>query len=213
MGIFVLFSLLALISSSCGNTTWTASAASVHSIIVTFGDSLTDGLGVDRRRSYPARLQAMLDAAGYRYEVVNAGVSGETSAQALGRIDSICAIDPAIVIVEFGINDQIHGVPFEVTCRNLAKIVSRLQLSHARVVLAGMRIVSICGARPDGRPHDLYAEVAQDFDAPLIPDFLEGVAGNPRLNQKDGMHPTAEGYGLIVENVWRVLAPMLGGTK
>jgi acyl-CoA thioesterase-1 len=179
---------------------------------VAFGDSLTDGLGVDRRRNYPARLQTRLAAAGYDYEVVNAGVSGETSAQGLERVDSICAINPAIVIVEFGINDQIHGVPSEITCRNLAQIVSRLQLSHALVVVAGMKISSRCGSTQNSNPNDIYAEVAQDFNVPLIPDFLKGVAENPQLNQKDGMHPTAQGYGMVVENVWDVLQPILGAS-
>lgn len=178
-------------------------------VIVAFGDSLTAGAGVDPDGNYPAKLQAKIDAGGYEYRVVNAGVSGETSAQGLNRIASVIALRPAIVIVEFGGNDGLRGMPAEATRRNLSEIVNRLRSAGSKVVIAGMQIPPNYGPLYTSSFRNIFPDVARKHDADLIPFFLDGVGGRPELNQDDGIHPTAEGYEIIVENVWKVLEALL----
>jgi acyl-CoA thioesterase I len=178
-------------------------------VIVAYGDSLTAGQGVRPDMNYPAKLQAKLDAAGYRYRVVNAGVSGDTSSQGLNRVQSVVALRPAIVIVEFGANDGLRGMPAETTAQNLAAIVSRLQSAGAKVVLAGMQIPPNYGPQYTSAFRRVFPDVAKKYKAALIPFFLDGVGGRQELNQDDGIHPTAEGYDVVVENVWKVLRPLL----
>jgi acyl-CoA thioesterase I len=180
-----------------------------HPIIVAFGDSLTAGAGVQQNRNYPSKLQAKIDAAGYRYRVVNAGVSGETSSQGLNRIQSIVALRPAIVIVEFGANDGLRGVPAETTSHSLEAIVRRLQGTGAKVVLAGMQVPPNYGPLYANSFRDIFPSLAKKSSAVLMPFFLEGVGGHPEFNQDDGIHPTAEGYDVVVENLWKVLRPLL----
>jgi acyl-CoA thioesterase-1 len=178
-------------------------------VIVAFGDSLTAGQGVDQSANYPAKLQAKIDAAGCSYKVVNAGISGETSSQGLDRVQSIAALHPAVVIVEFGANDGLRGIPVETTRRNCSAIVSRLQSVGAKVLVAGMEIPPNYGAQYTNSFRNIFPALAKEYHAPLIPFFLEGVGGRPELNQEDGIHPTAEGYDIVVENVWKVLRPLL----
>ena len=178
-------------------------------VIVAFGDSLTAGAGVEASRNYPAQLQAKIDAAGYRYRVVNAGVSGETSAQGFQRIQSVLDLRPAIAIIEFGANDGLRGVPVGTTRRNLAAMVGRFQSVGAKVALAGMEIPPNYGPQYTSSFRAIFRQVAKENDIALIPFFLEGVGGQSRLNQDDGIHPTAEGYAIVVENVWKVLRPMM----
>jgi len=178
-------------------------------VIVAFGDSLTAGLRVDPDLNYPSQLQRKIDAGGYRYKVVNAGVSGETSSQGLNRIRTIIDLRPSIVIVELGANDGLRGLPAETTRRNLAAIVQGLQSAGAKVVLAGMRVPPNYGPQYTSTFRNTFKDVAKQYDVPLIPFFLEGVGGNAELNQDDGIHPTAEGYKIVVENVWAVLQPLL----
>ncbi len=177
--------------------------------IVAFGDSLTAGHGVDPGMNYPAKLQDNINAAGYRYRVVNAGVSGETSSQGLNRVQAVNALRPAFVIVEFGANDGLRGIPAETTRRNLEAIISGLQSAGARVILAGMEIPPNYGPQYTRSFRSIFPEVAREYRIPLIPFFLEGVGGRADLNQEDGIHPTAEGYAIVVENVWKVLQPLL----
>jgi acyl-CoA thioesterase-1 len=178
-------------------------------VIAAFGDSLTAGLRVEPDLNYPSQLQRKIDAGGYRYKVVNAGVSGETSSQGLNRIRTIINLRPAIVIVELGANDGLRGLPVETTRRNIAAIVQGLQSAGARVVLAGMRVPPNYGPHYASTFHSIFKDVAKQYDVPLIPFFLEGVGGNAALNQDDGIHPTAEGYKIVVQNVWAVLQPLL----
>lgn len=178
-------------------------------ILVAFGNSLTEGSGVDPAQNYPAKLQARLDAAGYSYRVVNAGEAGETSAQGLNRIDSILALQPAIVIVEFGANDGLRGIPAETTRENLEEIVVRLQSAGAKVVLAGMEMPPNYGPQYTSAFRNIFRSVSEEQGVTLIPFFLEGVGGHPELNQADGIHPTAEGYDIVVDNVWKILKPLL----
>ncbi len=178
-------------------------------VIVAFGDSLTAGAGVAQDRNYPSQLQKKIDTEKYNYRVINAGVSGETSGQGLNRLRSIVKLRPSIVIVELGANDGLRGMPVEATRRNLAAIVQGLQSAGAKVILAGMRVPPNYGLHYAGEFYDVFGEVAEQFDIPLIPFFLEGVGGDASLNQDDGIHPTAAGYEIVVENVWAKLQPLL----
>lgn len=178
-------------------------------VIVAFGDSLTAGFGVPRDDAYPARLEARLRAAGYPHRVVNAGVSGETTAGGLRRVDWALRLEPAIVILGLGANDGLRGQPVAHIEPNLEQLVRRFQAAGARVLLAGMRLPPNYGAYAE-EFHQMYVRVARKTGAALMPFLLEGVGGNPRLNQLDGIHPTAEGHRLIVERLWPHLEPLLG---
>jgi acyl-CoA thioesterase-1 len=176
---------------------------------VAFGDSLTEGAGVDPTQNYPSKLQAKIDAAGYRYRVLNAGVNGDTSSQGLSRVQAFRALQPRFAIVELGANDGLRGFPVETTRRNLAAIVGGFQSMGAKVLVAGMEMPPNYGPQYTSSFRNVFSSVAKEFHAALIPFFLEGVGGHPDLNQDDGIHPTAAGYDIVVENVWKVLRPML----
>ena len=178
-------------------------------VIVAFGDSLTAGLGVSAEQSYPALLTARLLAEGYPYRVVNAGVSGDTTAGGLRRVDWALRLRPEIVILELGINDALRGQDLASVRANLDQLVERFQSAGARVLIAGMRLPPNYGARYGADFQRLYEDVARKRGAPLMPFFLDGVGGNPRLNQMDGIHPTAEGYRIIVDRLWPYLRPLL----
>jgi len=178
-------------------------------LIVAFGNSLTAGQGVDPTQNYPAKLQAKIDASGYRYRVLNAGVSGETSSQGLSRVQAFSSLHPVIAIVELGANDGLRGLPVETTRRNLASIVGRFQSAGARVVLAGMEMPPNYGPQYTSSFRNIFPGIAKEYRTALIPFFLAGIGGHPDLNQDDGIHPTAEGYEIVVENVWKVLRPLL----
>ena len=177
--------------------------------IVAFGDSLTAGLGVSPDQTYPARLEKRLQAAGYRYRVINAGVSGETTAGGVRRVEWILKNQPTYVILELGANDALRGQPLEQSARNLTAIIARLQEAGVGIILAGMKIPLNYGEAYTQEFESMYGELADQFQIPLIPFFLEGVAAQRELNQGDGIHPTGEGYAFVTENVWRVLEPML----
>jgi len=177
--------------------------------IVAFGDSLTAGLGVAVDESYPAELQRRLDALGLRYRVVNAGVSGETTAGGLRRVPWILRSKPEIVILELGANDGLRGLRVEETKANLEQIIQQLQQSGAQVVLAGMKLPPNYGKDYRTAFERLYSDLAARYHLPLIPFFLEGVAASNTLNQSDGIHPTARGYRVIVEAILGKLKPIL----
>ena len=177
--------------------------------IVAFGDSLTAGLGVPAEESYPARLQARLSAEGYHYRVVNAGVSGDTTAGGLRRVDWALRLRPDVVIVELGTNDALRGQDLSAVRTNLDQLVARFQSAGARVLIAGMRLPLNYGDRYGTEFQRLFETVAKQRGAALMPFFLDGVGGDPRLNQLDGIHPTAEGYRLIVDRLWPFLRPLL----
>ena len=178
-------------------------------IIVAFGDSLTAGLGVTPDESYPAQLQARLRAEGYAYRVVNAGASGDTTAGGLRRVDWALKNKPDIVIVALGANDALRGQDLASVRSNLDAIVARFQKGGARVLLAGMEVPPNYGARYAADFRRVYVEVARKRGAAFMPFLLDGVAGSPTLNQADGIHPTAEGYRIVVEHLWPYLSPLL----
>lgn len=177
--------------------------------IVAFGDSLTAGFGLSVEDSYPAQLQRKLDQAGYRYEVINAGVSGDTTAGGVRRIDWVLKSRPRIVIVELGANDGLRGLDLQETGANLEQMLLRFQKAGVTVVLAGMKLPPNYGADYAGRFSALYGNLANKYRATYLPFFLEGVAAQPSLNQADGIHPTAEGYRLVVNHLLQALEPLL----
>jgi acyl-CoA thioesterase-1 len=177
--------------------------------IVAFGDSLTAGMGLPQSASYPALLQKKLDADGFSYEVVNAGVSGDTSAGGVRRIDWALEGDVKIVILELGANDILRGQPVHEMKKNLAAIVGRARARGAAVLLAGMEAPTNSGIEYRKAVHDAFVTLAREYELPLIPFFLDGVAGMDALNQRDGIHPNEEGTMMIADTVYRALRPLL----
>jgi acyl-CoA thioesterase I len=178
-------------------------------IIAAFGDSLTEGFGVDSSRSYPEVLQRELDRLGYRYRVVNLGLSGDTTTGGLARIDAVLALKPAFVILEFGANDGLRGLPVAQTKANLEKMIAALQKAGAKVILAGMTLPPNYGPEYIRRFEGVFRDLAAKYRTGLIPFLLEGVAGNGRLMQRDGLHPNAAGYPRVAANVFKALEPEL----
>jgi acyl-CoA thioesterase I len=181
--------------------------------IVAFGNSLTAGLGVAQNHSYPAHLQRMLDTAGYSYRVVNAGVSGETTAGGVRRVSWVLNKKPVIVILELGGNDGLRGLSLHETKANLERIIQQLQQASVTVVLAGMKLPPNYGQDYTAGFEALYQALAKQYRLTLSPFFLDGVAASSSLNQADGIHPTGEGYRLIVEKVFPTLEPLLKRTR
>ena len=169
--------------------------------ILAFGDSLTAGFGVDEAENYPSQLEAKLLADGYQVEVINGGVSGETSSGGLTRLDWMLTSEPDIVIVETGGNDGLRGVELDETRDNIDQIVGGFS-AEAIVIVAGMQIVQNLGEEYTTEFAAIYPAVAERHDAILIPFFLEGVAADPDLNQADFIHPTAEGYTVVVDHIY-----------
>jgi acyl-CoA thioesterase-1 len=184
-------------------------AAAADPLVVTLGDSLTAGLGVGVDEAYPALLEARLRREGFHYPVVKAGVSGDTSAGGVRRIDWVLRLSPAVVIVALGANDGLRGQPPEALRDNLIRIVERARAGGARVLLAGMRVPPNYGDEYARAFTAVYPAVAEATGVPLAPFLLEGVAGNPRLNQPDGIHPNAEGQRRVADRLWPYLKPLL----
>jgi acyl-CoA thioesterase I len=184
-------------------------AAAEESVIVALGDSLTAGLGVARDEAYPALLEARLRQAGFAYRVVNAGVSGDTSAGGLRRLDWVLRSRPEVVIVALGANDGLRGQPVGTLRDNLTAIVSRLRAAGARVLLVGMRLPPNYGEAYASEFAGAFRSVAQATSVTFLPFLLAGVAGDPALNQADGIHPNAAGHRIVADHVWPALRPLL----
>jgi acyl-CoA thioesterase-1 len=184
--------------------------------IVALGDSLTAGYGLSRQQAYPALIAEKMRAAGYEFEVVNAGSSGDTSAGGLRRLPAILRAHKKIdiFILELGINDAFRGVSIEQIRANLQAIIAQVRARHptAAIVIAGMQLPDFSSDDYVGAFGGIFAELAEKNHATLIPYLLEGVGGNPELNQWDRVHPNAAGQRVLAENVWRVLEPMLRKT-
>jgi acyl-CoA thioesterase-1 len=171
--------------------------------IVAVGDSLTAGLGVAEDQAYPAQLARRLQAGGYNYQVINAGVSGETSSGALSRIEwVISSLRPDIVILETGANDGLRGLDPDLLKTNLDRLVSTLTARNIQVIMAGMLMLPNLGPDYTRAFSDIYPQIAQKHGVIFIPFFLDGVAGEAHLNQPDKLHPTVDGYTRIVETVY-----------
>ena len=169
--------------------------------IVAAGDSLTAGMGVSENNAYPAQLERKLREAGYNWQVINAGISGETSSGMLGRINWVLKLKPDIVILETGANDGMRGIDPAVARNNIDETVRILKQNNVVVVLAGMKMFANLGRTYTNAFETLYPAVAKKHDIILIPFFLEAVAGDPALNQADGIHPNPKGYRIITGRI------------
>jgi acyl-CoA thioesterase-1 len=210
----------ASVFASCGNSSTESSAPPASPAaskspskslpkIIAFGDSLTAGYGLDPADSYPSVLQKRLDADGFKYEVVNAGVSGDTSAGGVRRIDWAMEGDVRVVVLELGANDILRFQPIAEMKKNLSQIILRAKAKGARVLLAGMEAPTNAGPEYRREAREAFIELAREHKVELIPFFLEGVGGVERLNQPDGIHPNAEGTKIVTENVYKHLRLML----
>jgi len=169
-------------------------------IILAFGDSLTAGYGVAAGFRYPEQLQKKLDANGYKYRVVNMGLSGDTTSGGRSRMNRALALNPSIVILEFGGNDSPNGLTLAQTEDNLDRMITAFKSGGATVILAG---------RMSPRTDDVLGKLAKKYQIPLISSFLDGVAGKPDLTIGDGVHPNADGYAIVVKNVMQAIEPVL----
>jgi acyl-CoA thioesterase-1 len=184
-------------------------AAGDERVIVALGDSLTAGLGVAADEAYPALLEQRLRREGFAYRVVNAGVSGDTTAGGRRRVPWALRARPDIVIVALGANDGLRGLPIAAMRENLVAIVTEVRAAGARVLLAGMRMPPNYGEAYTRDFAEAFAAVARQTHVAFLPFLLDGVAGDPALNQSDGIHPNAAGQRVVAQTVWRALRPLL----
>ena len=181
--------------------------------VVFLGTSLTAGLGLDPANAYPALIQAKIDSAGLPYTAVNAGVSGETSAGALRRIDWLVQQPVAVLVIETGANDALRGLNVDTMSANIQSIIDQARKLNPppAIVLVGMRAPPNLGPDYARRFRAAFPALAEKNEIPLVPFLLDGVAGRPSLNQGDMIHPTAQGQRIMAETVWRVVGPVLRG--
>jgi acyl-CoA thioesterase-1 len=178
-------------------------------VVVAFGDSLSAGFGAEPGKSFPDFVQRLIDSAGYRYRIFNAGVSGDTTSDGVERMPEVLALSPTIVILEFGGNDGLRGLPVTTTKANLAQMIEGLQKSGAKVLLAGMTLPRNYGPDYIASFDKVYVELAAQYKIARIPFLLDGVGGVPKLMQQDSIHPTAQGNAIVAKTVFRYLEPML----
>lgn len=177
--------------------------------IVFLGDSLTAGYGLAKDESVPALIQKRLKDAGYPYEVVNAGVSGDTSAGGLNRLEWSLAGDVKVLVIELGANDGLRGLPVAGMKQNLTEIITRAQARNIKVILTGMEAPPNFGPAYTSEFRGVYRQLAKEHDVVFVPFYLDGVAGIPNLNIADGIHPNAEGSRIVEKTVWAALEPLL----
>lgn len=178
--------------------------------IVALGDSLTAGRGLLETQSYPALLQQKLNEDGYNWEVVNAGISGDTSAAGLQRLDwALQEPDVRILILELGANDGLRGLPVSELRKNLAAIIERVQQKRIAVLLAGMEAPPNYGLEYAASFRQVYRDLARDYHVTFVPFMLDRVAGISSLNQSDGIHPNIEGTRIVADTLWTALRPMV----
>ncbi len=192
-------------------TNTTAKAAAAPKTVVVLGDSIAAGYGVEPSEAYPALLQEKITSAGLDFTVVNAGVSGDTTADGLNRINWLLRRPIDVLILELGGNDGLRGFPVSTIATNLQMTIDRVKEKYpqAKIVIAGMRMPPNLGEAYTSAYKNIFPALAKKNDAALVPFLLEGVGGRPELNQPDHVHPTAAGHRLVAENVWKVLKPVL----
>lgn len=215
LGVIVLLAIF----SACGNKTTSGNSQEVSTKtgntpqsnkknILFFGDSLTAGYGLDDPdQAFPGVIQHELDSLKLHYQVINAGLSGETTAGGLGRIDWVLKQKVSIFILELGANDGLRGIPTDETLKNLQAIIDKVKAKYpdAKIILAGMQVPPSMGADYANSFKAVFPTLTEKNKIGLIPFLLDNVAGIPKLNQKDGIHPTAEGAKIVAGNVWLVL--------
>ena len=194
---------------AAGTTSVERSAAATRPRIVFLGDSLTAGLGLAAEQSVPSLIQQRLDREGYAYEVVNAGVSGDTSAGGLSRLDWSLDGDVRVLVIELGANDGLRGLPVTALKRNLGEIIRRARERDITVLLTGMEAPPNYGEAYTSEFRQAYRDLAREHDIAFMPFFLEGVAGIAALNQRDGVHPNPDGARLVERKIWTSLEPLL----
>jgi acyl-CoA thioesterase-1 len=207
----LLTSVLAAAATGCTQSASAAvgpTAVADGQTIVALGDSLTAGKGLDDDEAYPAILERMLKSAGLPFAVKNHGVSGDTSADAVRRLEAALAESPAIMIVALGANDGLRGVPVAQVRRNLETIVEAAQARKVSVLLCGMEALPVNGWEYTLEFHRLFPVLAEKYQVPLVPFILKGVLGNPRLVQDDHVHPNAAGAAIIAQTIWPYLRPI-----
>ncbi|WP_249779341.1 arylesterase [Bradyrhizobium sediminis] len=181
--------------------------------MVVLGDSLSAGLGLSASAAFPGRLQKALESKGIAVDMINAGVSGDTSSGGRDRLDWSVPQGTDAVIVELGANDALRGTDPKITRSALSDILTRLKARKIAVLLCGMVAPPNYGADYSARFNAIYPDIAREFGVPLYPFFLEGVAADARLNQADGLHPTAEGIDVIVKNILPTVEAFLGAVS
>jgi acyl-CoA thioesterase-1 len=188
----------------------TAALAKVPQILA-FGDSLTAGLGLPANETFPARLEAQLNEQGLNVKIANGGVSGDTTTDGLARLDWALADKPDLVILALGANDALRGIDPKIVRANLDKMIDKIQATGAKVLLLGMLAPANWGAQYVHDFDQIYPDLANAHDVPLYPFLLDGVAMNPALNQRDGMHPNERGVAIMVEHIAPLVAKMVEG--
>ena len=183
-------------------------------VILAFGDSLTAGFGVPDAQSYPARLQKIIIENGYPHQVVNGGVSGDTTAGGVRRIKWLMKHNPEIVILELGANDGLRGLSLKEMESNLEQIIVICKESGAKVLLTGMKVPPNYGEEYTVEFEKIYIRLAEKHKLSLVPFLLEGVAGRREYTQPDGIHPLGSGYEIVVQTIWKYLKPLMdAGSK
>ena len=208
--------LVVLFVAACGDESTPSSVANApeyEGIIVAVGDSLTEGLGVAEEFAYPALLEKKLWSSGYHYRVINAGVSGETSSGTLARIKWVLTLKPDIVILVIGANDGFRGIDAELIKTNILSIIRVLKEKKVTVLLGGMQMGQNLGKEYITAFEKIYPLVARQENVEIVPFFLTGVAANPNLNQADGIHPTAQGYQVIVDHIFPYVVEAIKANK
>jgi acyl-CoA thioesterase I len=186
-----------------------AATPDTRPIIACFGDSLTAGYGADPGQSYPDFLQSDLDARGFSYHVVNEGISGNTTKDGVDRLDRVLRLKPVLVVVEFGGNDGLRGLPITQSRANLDTILKTLTASGAKVVLAGITLPPNYGPDYIHQFNDTYALLAKKYHVPMLPFLLQGVFGVPGMMQADQTHATNAGNQIVAQNVLTLITPLL----
>jgi acyl-CoA thioesterase-1 len=216
--------LLLILCAACSNPNSTPAGTakdSIHKVtpppsssiknIILFGNSLTAGYGLELTEAYPALIQAKIDSLYHPYKVINAGLSGETTAGGNSRIDWILKQPVHVFVLELGGNDGLRGIPLEETAKNLQQILDKVNEKYpdVKLMLTGMRVPPNMGKPYSENFHKIFGDLASSNKIAFLPFLLEGVGGEPGLNQSDGIHPTAEGQKIVAENVWAVLKELL----
>jgi acyl-CoA thioesterase-1 len=199
-----------LIIFFCSMVSLVAAETGIKTVLV-FGDSISAGYGVDPDESYPALLQKKIDEAGLPYRVVNAGVSGDTSAGGLRRIDWLLKQPIDVLVLELGGNDGLRGISPESTGKNLQGIIEKVRAKYpdAKILIAGMKMPPSMGEDYTTKFEAVFSELANKNQTAFLPFLLEGVATKPDLNQPDRIHPTAAGHRIVADHVWKALKPLL----
>lgn len=187
--------------------------AAVRPRVVFLGDSLTAGYGLPKEQSVPSLVQKRLDEEGYNYEVVNHGVSGDTSAGGVSRLDWALTGDVRVLVIELGANDGLRGVPVESMKANLSDIITRAKARGVTVLLTGMEAPPNHGPVYTMQFRQAFGDLAREHKVAFVPFYLEGVAGEPALNISDGIHPNAEGAAIVERTMWKALQPLLSENR